>query len=343
MKEEKGAVIKGILLSKSGGLVVKSGDRLYLNPEGMVILPELPKDFITKPTLKWLLRNDKPGKHDIEISYLTSGIDWKADYVFAVNKENTKADLNVWVTLDNKSGKTYEEAKLKLVAGDVHRAEPERKMMRQRTMVLEDTVGAPGFQEKDFFEYHMYTLGRKTTLKDNEMKQVEFAGGAGIPVSKVFVYEGQKNAKKVLVKIEFENKKENSLGIPLPKGRVRVYQPDDDGSLIFIGEDEIDHTPKDEKLSLAVGNAFDITGERKQTQSQSGNDWRQESYEITLKNHKKEEAEVKVRESFWNWNNWKVLNASPLFRKIDSRTIEFVAKIPPSGETKVSYTVKYWW
>ncbi|RLD14622.1 MAG: DUF4139 domain-containing protein, partial [Caldiserica bacterium] len=246
--KEKNKVMKGILLSKRGGLVVKVGKKIYLEPEGMIILPELPEGLITQPTLSLQVENKKHRKHRIEISYLTKGIRWRADYVLVLDKDSRRADLNGWVSIDNKSGKTYKETKLKLVAGDIHKVEKQKLWSYRNKVGLAEEAVVPQFKEKGFFEYHLYTLDRKTTVKDNEIKQIEFVSVYDIPVEKVFVYEGVKHGKRVEVRVEFENKKKNGLGIPFPKGRVRVYQPDEDENLIFIGGDEIEHTPAEEEL-----------------------------------------------------------------------------------------------
>lgn len=360
-------VIKGTLLSAAGGRVMKVGDKLVLNPQGEAILPELPEGLLTKPTLMWLLNARKGGEHKGEISYLTGGLSWNADYVLVVDKDDAKADLNAWVTVSNNSGATYKDAKLKLVAGDIHRA-PQPQVVRGGRMYaakmrMEEADG--GMTEKSFFEYHMYSLGRATTLADNSSKQVEMASAAGVPVRKLFTYDGVQgvqwnyfgdaaywdpnyglqSGKKVAVHFEFDNKKTEGLGIPLPKGRVRVYKKDHDGSLQLAGEDAIDHTPKDEKVRVKMGESFDLVGERKRIDYKSDLKGRrfEETFEIKLRNHKDADAAVTVVEHLYRWTNWKVAGASAKWVKRDAQTIEFPVTVKKDGETVVTYTVKYSW
>ncbi len=365
---EKREIIKGTLLSTIGGRVIKVGDQIYLNPPGNPILPELPEGLVTKPALLWELNAKKAGTHDCEVSYLTSGMSWSADYVLLSSPKDDKMDLNAWVTLNNKSGAIYKEAKLKLVAGDVNRASPQpefRRRLMKANMAIDAMNEAPQFAEKSFFEYHLYTLQRPTTLMNNETKQIEMASAADVPLKKKFNYDGAQNIqwsyfdeyqrtdanygtqsdKKVWVMLEFRNSKENNLGIPLPKGRVRVYKKDTDGSVEFIGEDAIDHTPKDETVRIKMGNAFDIVGERKRTNYSSDLNKRTftESFEIKIRNHKEEAVTVNVVEHLYRWTNWKITENSQKFYKKDAQTIEYELAVPKDGETTVAYTVKYSW
>ncbi|MCK4244846.1 MAG: DUF4139 domain-containing protein [Candidatus Omnitrophica bacterium] len=345
--------VKAILLSTKGGMVVKIGDEIYLNPLGRVILPALPEGLITKPTLLWELLNEKPGMHTVEVTYLTNGINWKADYISIVNRDDKKIDLNGWVTIDNKSGATYKNAGLKLIAGEVHRVE-ERPKYKRDLMLREAKAGiaAPQFKEKAFFEYHLYTLQRKTTLKDNQTKQISLFTATEIPTKKLFTYDGaiyrgwwrssekEPCNKKVAVSLEFKNEKKYGLGIPLPKGKIRVYKKDVDGSLEFIGEDQIDHTPKNEKVKLFLGNAFDIVGERKCTEHRKiSSRVYQNSYEITLSNHKKEDVKVIVIEHLYG--DWQILSESQPHTKKDAFTIEYPVSIPKDGKATVTYTALY--
>ena len=358
--------IKGTLLSVAGGRVIQVGDKLVLHPQGEAILPELPDGLLTKPTLMWLLDARKAGEHQGEISYLTGGLSWNADYVLVVDKDDAKADLNAWVTVVNHSGATYKDAKMKLVAGDVHRA-PTRMVDKfagaKKEAVLFES-DAP-MSEQSFFEYHMYSLGRMTTLADNASKQVEMASAAGVPVRKTFTYDGVQgvqwnefgdaaywdpnygtsSGKKVAVHFEFNNKKADGLGIPLPKGRLRVYKKDADGSLQLAGEDTLDHTPKDEKVQVKMGESFDMVGERKRVNFRSDVNNRrfEERFEITLRNHKDADAKVTVVEHLYRWSNWKVTDASAKWVKRDAQTIEFPVMVKKEGETTVTYTVKYSW
>ncbi len=362
---EKKETIKGIVLTSNGNRVIQVGKKIYLNPPGSLVLPELPEGLLTRPTLLWKVSSKKSGEQNCEISYLTSGMSWNADYLLVTSPKDDKLDLNAWVTIQNNSGASFADAKLKLVAGDVNRvpAPSAPRAMGMRYEMAKDMAAASQFQEKGFFEYHLYTLQRPTTLKNNETKQIEMASASDVPVKKLFIYDGAQNIymqdwneytrtdasygtqgqKKVWVMLEFVNSKDNNLGIPLPKGRIRVYKKDTDGALEFIGEDSIDHTPKDEKVRVKMGDAFDVVGERTRTNFLSDKRSFQETFEIKLRNHKDDAATVRVVEHLYRWNNWKVLESSQKFTKKDAQTIEFEVPVPKDGESVVAYTVKYSW
>jgi len=347
--------VKATLLSTKGGVVVRIGDELYLNPLGRIILPALPEGLIVKPTLVWELLNRKDGQHLVEVNYLTSGINWKADYVSIVGKDDKKIDLNGWVTIDNKSGASYENAGLKLIAGEVHRVKERPKYARtDMLMEAKSGIAAPQFKEKSFFEYHLYTLQRKTTLKDNQTKQISLFTADNVPIKKIFTYDGaiyrgwwrssekEPCNKKVAVSLEFKNEKRYGMGIPLPKGKVRVYKKDSDNSLEFIGEDKIDHTPKDEKIKLFLGNAFDVVGERKCTEHRKiAANLYQNSYEITIRNHKKEKITVYIIEHLYG--DWQLLSESQSHIMKDAFTIEYPVSVPKDGKATITYTVQYKW
>jgi hypothetical protein len=317
----------------------------------------LPEGLITKPTLMWQISNNKAGEHLTEVSYLTKGLNWNADYVLISDKDDKSVDLSGWVTIDNRSGAGYKDASLKLIAGDVQRAEA-RGAARYEMMKM-DVRAEPGFAEKAFFEYHMYTLQRRTTVKENQTKQISLLSASDIPVKKLFVYDPvdyygwywyhyddqPSKEKKIKVKLELTNSKRSNLGMPLPRGKVKVYKKDSDGSLQFIGEDTIDHTPKDETIRLYLGEAFDVVGERKKTGYREDNSaqWAEESFEISLRNHKDSDIEVEVIEHLWRYVNWKIVKQSHQFTKKDATTVVFKIPVPKGGEVKVSYTVKYWW
>ena len=362
---EKIESIKGTLLSNSGGRVLQSGGKILINPPGDPVLTELPEGLLTKPTLAWTLNSTKGGEHQGEISYMTSGLSWSADYVLVADKDDAKADLTAWTTVVNNSGATYKDARLKLVAGDVHRASPVPR--REAYSVYQKSAprmaGELNMTEKSFFEYHLYTLARRTTLAENSSKQVEMASAADVPIRKVYVYDGVENAqwgyfgdsgnwdagygtqsgKKVSVLLELENRKSSGLGLPLPKGRVRVYKKDDDGSLQFAGEDSIDHTPKDETIRVKMGESFDLVGERKRVDfsSDAKRGRFEESFEIRLRNHKDAAATVRVVEHLYRWSNWKISGSSAKCEKKDAQTVEFVVPVPKDGEAVVAYAVKY--
>lgn len=324
----------------------------------------LPEGLITKPTLVWKLATTKPGKHMVEVAYQTGGMNWQADYNAVLNPTDTALDLSSWVTINNQSGATYKDARLKLIAGDVRLVQQlPRPMMRMRAMAAAE-MDVAGFEEKAFFEYHLYTLQRLTTLGQNQTKQIELLKTSDVPVKKVFLYCGvpqyrfygglntdagygsEEGNKKVNVIIEFKNSKENQMGMPLPKGKVRMFKRDEaDGTLEFIGEDQIEHTPKDETLRLQVGNAFDIVGERKRTDFKvdTGRKTMTESFEIKVRNHKAEPVEVLVKEPLYRWNNWEITAASHEWKKFDASTIHFPVKVDKDGEQVITYTVRYTW
>ncbi|MHB9154808.1 MAG: DUF4139 domain-containing protein [Endomicrobiales bacterium] len=360
---EKKETVKGTLLSAAGGLVVQSGDRILLNPSGEISLARLPEGLVLKPTLSCLVQSEVSGRRKAELDYLTGGITWNADYVAVASADDKRLELTAWVTIDNRSGADYPDAALKLIAGDLNRVQPARNAILGMGQMMMKDARAPQFEEKSFFEYHLYTLQRKTTLKNNETKQIEFTRAAGVPLRKVYVYDGaaafgrvpyqawsradmnfgaQSNTK-VAVKLEFRNAKANNLGIPLPGGKIRVYKADTDGALEFIGEDYIDHTPKDEPVRASLGDAFDIVGERVQTDFKCGNDWCEESFRITVRNHKDEAVAVTAVERLYRWSNWKLTARSDEYVKKDFRTVEFPVQVPANGEKTVTYTVRYWW
>ncbi|MBI5725517.1 MAG: DUF4139 domain-containing protein [Planctomycetes bacterium] len=360
----------GTLLSYDGAQIVlkeESGITMIQRPDNVrdIRFKVLPEGLLTRPTLLWQVATEKPGKQQVEVSYQTNGIGWHAEYVLAVNKDDTAADMTGWVSVQNNSGKTYTDAKLKFIAGDVRRIQPcypESRRYPGKGLAESDPM-----VEKAFFEYHLYTLPRPSTVADNEIKQLEmFSPIRGLKVEKKYLYNplgswrwnyggryeerayGADAAdKKVAVFIEFKNSKENQMGMPLPAGKVRVYKQDEaDKALEFIGEEEIDHTPKDENLSLRIGNAFDIVGERKQTdfKVESRRNWMQETIEIKVRNHKKEDAVIRVKEPMYRWTNWKITETSVKeFKKLDSRTVAWDLPVKADGEVVLTYTVEYTW
>ena len=340
---------------------------------GQPLFPALSEDSILKPTLGWLLQTDRPGSFEAELSYVSGGMNWHADYNLVVADGSTNqtnlVDLVGWITMQNQSGKTFENAQIKLMAGDVNKLVAGGLPMAKAAngaMRMADEAMAPVVQEKSFDEFHLYTLQRATTLHDQETKQVEFVSATGIRSQRLHVYDGAQVAQytyynpeqirqdasygtqsnpKVWVMQEFKNSESNHLGIPLPKGRLRFYRRDTDGHLEFIGENAIDHTPKDETLRLYTGNAFDIVGERKRTNYhvESSQHWMDESFEIRVRNHKKEAATVRVVEHLYRCNNWKLAEQSTASRKLDAQTVEFPVTVKPDGEAVVTYTVHYTW
>ena len=349
---EREEIVTATLLSNNGGPIFKIGDEITFGHPGRIIFPGVPENLISQPTLVWLIENDLSSSQKVEASYLTNGINWRADYVVTLNDKDDRADLSGWVTIDNKSGATYKNANLKLVAGDVNRVKDEYeykdKMLRVAEIAAAKTPSQ--FKEDEFFEYHIYTMQRTATIKDNQTKQISLINADTIPVKKELLYYGARyyyynqngeviTNQKVGVFVEIANKKENNLGIPLPKGTVRVYKNDKEGSLQFVGEDSIDHTPKDEKVRIKLGDAFDVVGSRKQT------DWKkiaydtyEASFEISLRNHKKEDVVVKVVEPIPG--DWKILSSSHEYQKTEAFTAEFNIPVPKDKETKLTYRVR---
>lgn len=348
---EREEIVNARLLSNNGGPVFQIDKEITFGYPGRIIFPEVPENLISKPTLIWLLENKISQEQEVEASYLTDGINWKADYVLTLNDNDTQADISGWVTIDNKSGATYKSAKLKLVAGDIHRVteEPEYRDRMLKYAIREAAPGAPQFKEEEFFEYHIYTLQRETTIKDNQTKQINLITAGGIPVKKEFVFQGAKYyysqytdmmpKQKVGAYVEIENKKENNLGIPFPKGIVRVYKYDSEGALQFIGEDRIEHTPKDEKIRVKVGDAFDVVATRKQIDwKKIASDTYESAYEISIRNHKKQDIVVKVIEPIPG--DWTMLNSSHDFKKTEAFTAEFQINVPKDKEVKLTYRVR---
>ncbi len=348
---EREEIVEATLLSNNGGPIFKIDNEITFNHPGRIIFPKVPENLILKPTLVWLIDNSLSSAQKVEASYLTNGINWRADYVVTLNDKDDKADLSGWVTIDNKSGTTYKNSKLKLVAGDVQRVRDEYEYKEKMLRVADIAAKAePQFKEEEFFEYHIYTLQRPSTIKDNQTKQINLVTAGDIPVKKELLFYGARyyyysqygeamSNQKVGVFVEMENKKEHHLGMPLPKGIVRVYKRDSEGSLQFIGEDRIDHTPKDEKIRVKLGDGFDVIGSRKQT------DWKKIAYdtyeaafEISLKNHKKEDVTVKVVEPIPG--DWKMLSSSHEFAKTEAFTAEFNIHVPKDKEVKLTYRVR---
>lgn len=336
--------IEGVVLSTpDNGIVLQTATGILLNPGGEIEVTEMPEGLVPRPTLMWKIEADKGGSQRTQISYLANQIVWMADYVALVDPLDKYVDLTGWVTLDNKSGTTYENATLNLMAGDVHRVQPSaRGVAEADVMYLGAKAAGPQFTEKAFFEYHLYTLQGKTTVRDKESKQISLLTANRVPAKKVFVFDGARNQKKVNVLVEIVNSKDNNLGMPLPKGKVRVYKAEADANQHFVGEDMIDHTPKDEKVRLYLGDAFDLVGERKQMTTRAISDReREESYEISLRNHKNLPVTIVIVEHLWG--DWKIIQCSNKYTKKDAFTMEIPVEVPKDAEVKVTYTVRTKW
>ncbi len=344
--------------------IIEVNGKLQFSLPGQPLFPDLGDDTVLKPTLNWLLQSDKPGKFDAEVGYITGGFTWEADYNLVSPEKGDLVDLIGWVTVNNQSGKTFHDAKIKLMAGDVNRIQPQGVPYGRmpKMAMMESLAAAPAVTEKAFDEFHLYSIARPTTLRDRETKQVEFVHAEHVVAPTIYVYDGAPNYrfygglnydqgygaqgnKKVRVMREFVNSDTNHLGIALPAGKLRFYRRDADGQLEFVGEDRIDHTPRNETIRVTTGNAFDLVGERKQTSFHvdTGDKWMDESFEIKLRNRKKEPVEIRVVEPLYRWNNWEITQKSDDFTKKDSQTIEFRVPVKPDEERVVTYTVHYSW
>lgn len=342
---DKGDMFEGTLLSASGSeLILRStdGQVQVVAPDAVrdIRFGELPGGLRTKPTLVWSLFGEKAGKSQAELSYLTNGLNWHAEYVAVTSEKGDRLDLSSWVSIENHSGATYENAKLKLMAGDVRLVqEPGPFDGRGRAWATMEAQAAPKFEEKAFFEYHLYTLDKPTTVRDRQTKQISLFEPATVTAKREYVFDQMKNAEKVQVNLVFKNEKTAGLGMPLPAGKVRVYQRDEDGALEFVGEDRIDHTPDNEEVRLVVGSAFDLTVEKEMTDSKRITDRvREESYRAELRNHKKDNVEVILVEHLWG--DWQILESSHTYTKKNAYTVEFKVPVEAGKETVVTYRVR---
>ena len=355
---DTGKELTGLLLAAIGNdLILKSkSDDIEIisrNSIEEISLKELPDDLVTKPTLVWLADAKEKGKQLCQVTYTTGRIGWNADYSAVLNADETKIDFTGWVTIDNKSGATYKDSIIKLIAGDVRRI-VEPVPMRREMLYAAKGVAEAGFEEKPFMEYHLYTLGRKSTINNNQVKQIEFIEPAlDVPVKKLYIYErgrrqiyygrGQQS-DKVQVKFEFENTRQNNLGIALPKGKVRVFKKDPaDDMLEFVGEDRIDHTARKEKLLLYIGDAFDIVPEYTLLDSKRSRRMQRETHKIELRNRKDEAVTVFVDEKFPAWVNWKIDKSTHKYEKRDARNARFEVRIDADSTVTIEYTATQTW
>jgi len=354
--------------SGAGQPIIQVNGKLRFSLPGEPLFPSLTANTILKPTLQWLLQTDAAGKLDAELSYITGGMKWEADYSLIAPVEGDVIDVIGWVTMDNRSGRTFENARIKLMAGDV--AQIQSNAMYMMTVYSNAARSAqPAVSEKAFDEYHLYTLNRPTTLRDGQTKHVEFLRAEGVQAQRLYVYDGARidsrilrygpsenlrnnrdygtqSNPKVWVMREFKNSAENHLGIPLPKGRMRFYRRGDDGQLEFVGENAIDHTPRDEMVRLRTGDAFDLVGERRRMDYRidTERNWLDESLEIKLRNRKEQgSVEIRVVEHLYRWSTWEITEKSDSFAKTDSQTIEFRVQVPAGQEKTVTYKAHYTW
>jgi len=346
--------VQATLLSNNGGQVWRINGQIVINPSNIAEMrfPDLPKNLVAVPTLIWDVENRETAAQNVEASYLTAGMNWRSDYVLLVNADDTKGDLQGWVTLTNGSGASFEDARLQLVAGDVNRVSEDRNYQLAGAMARKEAASESEFKEQGFFEYHLYTLQRPTTINNNETKQVSLLEAAGFEVKKEFVLNGQRYyysgynnpgaaiKEKVGVFIQFRNSQLNKLGMPLPAGTIRLYKKDDKGGQQFIGENKIDHTPKDEDVRVKVGDAFDIVAERKQIDYKvivSGHLF-EYAYEIKIRNHKEGPITVVVNEPIGG--DWEIVSSTFEAKKTAAFAAQFNVPVAKDGEATLSYRVR---
>ena len=347
--------------------IIEVGGKLQFSLPGQPLFPDLGDDTILKPTLNWRLQSDKPGTFDAEVGYVTEGLDWSASYNLVSPEKGDLVDFVGWITMENNCGKTFENASIQLMAGDVNKIQP-RPVYAERLAMLagampEAATMPPAVTEKAFDEFHLYSIARPTTLHDRETKQVEFVHAEKVFAPTIYVYDGaadyrfygglntdqnwgQSENKKILVQREFVNSDTNQLGIALPAGKLRFYRRDEADRLQFVGENTIEHTPRQETIRVTTGNAFDLVGERKQTDFHldSDNKTADETFTIKLRNRKKDApVEIRVIEHLYRWSNWEITAHSDEYKKADSQTIEFRVPVKPDEEKVVTYTVHYSW
>jgi hypothetical protein len=349
--------------------IIDVNGNLQFSLPGQPLFPDLGNDTILKPAFNWVLKSDKPGKFDAEVGYVTGGFDWSASYNLVSPEKGDQCDLTGWITMNNNSGKSFEDAKIKLLAGDVNKIQAGGgsgggggRRMLAKGMMMDFAAAAPAVAEKEFDEFHLYSIARPTTLHDRETKQVEFAHAEKMFAPTIYVYDGApgynfyglnydrsyglSDSKKIIVQREFKNAETNQLGLALPAGKLRFYRRDADGQLQFVGENTIDHTPRNETVRVTTGNAFDLVGERKQTDFKvdTGDKWMDETFEIKLRNRKKTDSvNIRVVEHLYRWSNWKLTASSEKYEKKDAQTIEFNVPVKPDEEKTITYTVHYSW
>ena len=333
--------------------IIEVDGKLQFSLPGEPVFPSLGTDNVLKPTLNWKLNSASAGKIDAEVAYLSRGFTWEASYNLVATEKSDIVDVVGWVTMNNQSGMTFNEAKIKLMAGDVNRVQPDYPMAA-RAMVSDSLAmgAAKVVTEKSFDEFHLYTLGNPATLRDKETKQVEFVRATGVKAERIYVFEGAghyrrgvSSAGKVQVFREFKNSEANKLGIALPKGKVRFYSQDGDRQLEFVGENQIDHTPKDEVIRVLTGNSFDLTGEHRMTNNTENGSERvaTQTFEVKVRNHKKEAVEIRVVEHANHGGTWTLTAQSQEHVKKDANTFEFRVPLKPDEEKTVTYTIRYTW
>ena len=342
--DKDGRLYSGDLMAYSGAAVTlmeESGQVKIISMDNIIEtdFPLLPEGLITRPTLFWMYQSDYAGSLDCRVGYQTGGLTWEAEYVGLLDKPETGLNLSGWASINNTSGKTYQDARLKLIAGDIHRAA--KKGGREFGSVeMMAAAAPPGFEEKAFFEYRMYTLPRRATLANKEIKQISLFDPASTAVEKIYLYRPDRDARNVWVKVEFANSSQAGLGMPLPAGRVRLFKADDDGSLILLGEDRLEHTPRDEEVSLTVGTAFDIKAEQKVVrQTRISKKVEEREFEIELRNHKSENVTVRVEKRLYGF--WEVLEANLEYEQKDANTLVFQLPVAADGTALLKLAVRF--
>jgi hypothetical protein len=349
--------VQAKVLSAGNGVVLRAGDRIETEVSGRLVYPDVPDTLRERPTLTMRVESTKDGARDVELSYLTGGLSWQADYVAELNAADDRLNLSGWVTLTNESGARYPQAQLQLVAGDVNviQREVESRAMRKDAMALGMAPAPPPMAEESLFEYHLYTLGRPTTIGENQKKQVSLLQAAGVECRKEFLLKGQEHyyssqvneigrKMKVGVFVELKNDKKSGLGLPIPGGIVRVYKKDGSGFLQFVGEDKVDHTPEKEVIRLHLGDAFDVTADKRQTNFKKISGFSplqyvfESEYEIKLKNAKKEQVTVKIQEPLPG--DWEILGESAGHTKESAHTASWMVAVPPMETVKLTYRVR---
>lgn len=349
--------------------IIQVQGKIIFGLPGLPLFPSLGDDTILKPALNWKIGSAAPAKLDAELAYVTSGLTWSADYNLVSPENGDSIDLVGWITMQNSSGKTFDKAKVKLIAGDINKLRPQQPVPGTRMFALAAYASAPAVTEKAFDEFHLYTVARPVTLHDNETKQVEFIHASNVKAPKSYVYDGARfggqvwsvdntpqepiqdngygveSSHKVAIYREIKNSAGNSLGIPLPAGRMRFYKEGDDQQLEFTGENTIDHTPKDETLHIYTGDAFDLVGDRRRTDFKldTNNHYAEESFEIKVRNHKTEPVQIQVLEHLYRWTTWQITAKSQDFTKVNAQEIKFIADLKADEEKTVTYTVHYSW
>jgi len=373
-QDGKTIVVEGKIIRAGNQPLIESEGVMQFQLPGTPLFPASTDGLLLKPTLRWEIDAPKPAHLAAELAYITHGMSWQATYniVAPESKDVTgpeHVDVMGWVTIQNNSGTEFPSARIKLMAGDVAKLRDLSVRGRAMGYAMDSSAmvmaAAPSVTQQAFDDFHLYDLNRTVSLRSGETKQVQFIEAAGATMNRVYEYDGSNvgpinfyagyhndqpnfgtgSNTKVNVRAEIKNSVANHLGMPLPAGRIRLYRRDAGGQMEFVGEGTINHTPTDETVKVPVGSAFDVTGERKQSEfhtDQRGHTT-DETFEITVKNQKSTPVNIAVVEHLARGQNWAITQQSSDFKKRDSNTVEFPIVVPPAGETKVTYSVRYTW